>query len=759
MVVEVLGVRHYSPGCARALLERLVALRPEIVLVEGPPDAQPLLPALLHDDMVPPVALLIYAARNPGAAAVYPFAVFSPEWHALRYALATQGCQARLADLPMAVYLASPREEEERGQDEDAPESPWGDLPLAAGYSSEEVMWEHLAETRLATDGLLDAVVEMAAALQGDAGPPPLKLLPQREAAMRQAIRDAQREGFVRIAVVCGAAHAPALKQLDQEKADAALLRGLPRTEVEASWIPWTYSRLTRRSGYGSGVQAPGWCEHLWLHPGPDRAPHWMSYVASVLREAGFGASPALVIEAVHLAQALAELRGLSAPGLLEFHQATEVTLCHGASEPLHLVRDRLEIGDRQGSVPSSTLAVALQRDLELQQKKLRLAPSAEPRTLDLDLRGETDLARSRLLHRLNALGVPWGEYQPVSAGKQGTFHEIWRLEWRPELALCIIEANVWGTTVGEAATARLVAEGSVAQTLPRLTDLLSQALFSDLADAIKALLASVEAACAHTTDEGHLIDALLPLARVARYGDARQTRLERLAPVIEVLFERAVIGLPHACLSLDDAAARTMLPSIDRLQESVLLLSSQERSERWFAVLRQVSELGDRAHGLVRGRCVRLLLDQRQMSGEDLLRLASLVLSPLASPGSAASWVEGVVRGSVTLLLHQEELWTALDAWLTGLEPDVFLGLLPLLRRAFASFGEQERLALREKVQFLSGASPAGTARASTETGNAPPEGSVVEGLVVLDVSRANAVLPVLEQILKEKKSHGHRR
>lgn len=81
--VEVYGVRHHGPGSARSLLTALEAYGPDAVLIEGPADADPLLAWAVAEGMAPPVALLAYAADDPGAAAFWPFAVFSPEWQAL----------------------------------------------------------------------------------------------------------------------------------------------------------------------------------------------------------------------------------------------------------------------------------------------------------------------------------------------------------------------------------------------------------------------------------------------------------------------------------------------------------------------------------------------------------------------------------------------------------------------------------------------------------------------------------------------------
>ena len=111
MGITIFGVRHHGPGCARSLRAALEQLQPDMVLVEGPPDAQNVLHLLTHKDMRPPVALLIYAPDNPKRAVYYPFTTFSPEWQALSYAL-SHGIPARFMDLPQAFQLGNKAEAE-----------------------------------------------------------------------------------------------------------------------------------------------------------------------------------------------------------------------------------------------------------------------------------------------------------------------------------------------------------------------------------------------------------------------------------------------------------------------------------------------------------------------------------------------------------------------------------------------------------------------------------------------------------------------
>ena len=267
--VHVFGIRHHGPGSARALHTALDALVPDVILVEGPPDADALDADELvgfvgHEQLRPPVALLVYPPEDPGRGIFYPFAVFSPEWQALSWAAAHR-VPARFMDLPQAMQLASEgAEREARSAD------PLEALARAAGYDDPEQWWEHAIEQRLEPAGLFAGLLEAMAALRAGAPDPGLRER-QREAYMRRSIRVALKEGFERIAVVCGAWHAPALADPGPAKADDALLKGLARTKVDTTWIPWTHSRLSFRSGYGAGVGSPGWYAHLWT--APDRAP------------------------------------------------------------------------------------------------------------------------------------------------------------------------------------------------------------------------------------------------------------------------------------------------------------------------------------------------------------------------------------------------------------------------------------------------------------------------------------------------------
>jgi hypothetical protein len=247
---------------------------------------------------------------------------------------------------------------------------------------------------------------------------------------MRQSIRKAKSEGYTRIAVVCGAWHAPALVDLSGVKIDKTLLAGLAKVKVAATWAPWTYDRLSYQSGYGAGVESPGWYEHLW-ESDDNVTIRWMTKIGWLLREHDLSASPAHIVEAVRLAETLASLRGMSSPSLVEMNEAAQTIFSFGNELQMRLIREKLIIGSCLGAVPPETPMVPLQADIERTQKQLRLSPDSIAKVYDLDLRKDNDRSKSYFLHRMSLLGIQWGMLQRVH-GARGTFHEIcMEIQWR----------------------------------------------------------------------------------------------------------------------------------------------------------------------------------------------------------------------------------------------------------------------------------------------------------------------------------------
>lgn len=720
MAVHILGIRHHGPGSARNIKSFLEELKPDIVLVEGPPEANEILQWASHREMKPPVAILCYQPENPQQSSFYPFAEFSPEWQAILYAR-KNNIHVGFIDLPMVNHFAVENEMKKEMQEKKSDvgnivqmnhsisnnevpfdevaeirKNPMSYLAEAAGYTDGEKWWEHTFEYRQNNEEVFDAVREAMEALHESFPNKDDKMEQLREAHMRKMIRQAEKEMFQKIAVVCGAWHAPSLVNMPKQKEDNDLLKGLPKVKVECTWIPWTYNRLSYFSGYGAGISSPGWYEHIWKHPG-DNGTLWMAKVARLFREKQMDTSVAHVIEAIRLAESLASLRHLHKAGLEELNEATLSVLCNGENILLALVNRELIIGDKIGEVPNDIPKPPLQLDIESTQKRLRLPATADWKDYILDLRKENDLERSIFLHRLKILDIKWGERTDVSG--KGTFKEQWRLQWDPSFSIDIIEKGTYGNITEEAASKYVIEQAEKAESLAAVCALLADCIPAELPGAIEIPIQQVNNLAAASGDVIQLMEVIPGLVNITRYGNVRNTDADLVLGIVNSMITRICISLPAACTGIDEDAALHLFNLFFKMNDAVNLLQQTEITQMWQQTLTAVAG-GKNSSPVIAGYATRLLVDHKLIAGNDLVKVFYYAMSAATAPAVTASWLEGFLKGSGTLLLLDNDLWGIINEWIKQLDKDVFTQVLPLLRRTFSNFSQSERRKLGEKVK-----------------------------------------------------------
>lgn len=696
--IHLLGIRHHGPGSCRNILQALEQIRPDLILLEGPAEAETLMPFIADGQMTPPVALLGYQPDVPQNAVFYPFADFSPEWQALRYAL-REKVALRFFDLPLAHSLAFTSEEEddrEQGEPQLPSRDPFDLLVQAAGYPDGESWWNMNIEQRKDNTDIFEAVKEAVQALR--------EALPEhtshrdliREAWMRRMIRAAQKEPFERIAVICGAWHVPALENMPKVKDDNELLKGLAKVKVECTWIPWTYDRLTFRSGYGAGIDSPGWYDYLWRYPNDDGT-LWVSHIADLLRKKNMDISVAHVIETVRLAQATAALRGMSAPTLDEYNEAVTTVMGFGDDMLLQLIKESLVVGNRLGSVPDGVPKVPLLIDVERLQKRLRVPFTAEIKEMTLDLRKETDLERSLFFHRLALLDIDWAK--PEAATGKGTFKERWTLYHKPEQIVCIIEKAIWGNTVEEAVQKYISNRMAGITHIPELTHLLDRVIPANLPKLVEAMTIQLDRLSAASTDIVEMMEAVPDLVNIVRYGDVRHLDFSQVGNMLRAMIARILAGGLLVCINIDEEAAGELLEHLSATDYAVATLDDDELTGMWYEFVQQIRNSSS-AHPMLSGYAMRILNDKGKISPEEMQRILSFYSSVGNAPSDIAYWFEGFLRASGSVLLLDDNLWQLVNGWLCGLSDENFMELLPVIRRTFSNFSPAERRKLGEKAK-----------------------------------------------------------
>jgi hypothetical protein len=719
---HLFGIRHHGPGSAALLKGALDALDPVCVLIEGSPEGDALIDFAALPGMKPPLAMLFYAADEASNAIFMPFAEFSPEWVAMRWALAL-GRPVRFIDWPASVSLALAKKERdaelaapetEEGRPENFKEKsevgarqlrslrfdPLDMLAEAAGYSDGEAFWNGLIEQHGGSQSPLDvfaaievAMTEARSHQYAQDGVEAAEQLRQarREAFMRGHIRDALKEHAGDVAAVVGAWHVGGLRAETTIAEDRAMIKDLPRIKVEATWAPWSDGRLSYASGYGAGVISPGWYRHLWnLYSNPEhRSPEsfaalWQAQTAALLRAEGHDASTASAIEAARLALGLASIRGLSMPGLSEMRDASLSALCHGDDGQLSVVERKLYIGSRIGEIDGAVPQMPLARDFELWRRKTRLKTEEAPSEATLDLRSDAGLLKSTFLHRLNLIDIGWGRLVEAEAGR-GTFREIWRLAWTPEMTVGLAEALVWGVTIEQAAAVATVERARKAEGIARLSDLVRGALVADLPEAAGICISLLQAAAVQTSDITDLMNAVAPLARIVRYGTARKLPEEEMRALIVALSAEINAGVRIGSHQLDEQATASRTTAMRAYDEALGLFGDAALIEDWH---RQLAIMVDdeQVAAAVAGVSLRRLHDLALWDEASVTAAFSRhVLGETAA--RAGAFIEAFLTGSAEVLIQDQTLLFLIDEWLCGLDETVFVESLPLLRRALSGF------------------------------------------------------------------------
>jgi Family of unknown function (DUF5682) len=714
--LHIFGIRHHGPGSARGLVAALAQLKPRKILIEGPAEASHLIAYAGRDQMTPPLAILVYASQDPSHASFYPFAAYSPEWCAMVWGN-ENNIPAEFIDLPCAYRLAkelaqSTEPDKEISEDIPLPDEPdtevnpqqqaltrdpFFHLATLAGYDDAEAWWNDIIEEGHHGDGHFSAIEHAVAALREHSEESTETL--QREAYMRLQIHKALQETDGAIAVVCGAWHAPALRDLSHIGADQKALNKLPKTKTEATWSPWSDRHLAAATGYGAGVSSPGWYQFLWRqgHQNLSLAATWQQRVAHLLRSEGLMTSTASVIEAARLSHSLAALRDRPSPGLAEMNDASLSVLCGGDLLPLKLIHERLIIGSTVGEVAPDVPQPPLQADLGKLLKKYRLKLETDTQDLTLDLRSEAGIAKSVLFNRLLLLNIPWGSFL-LSSGR-GIFRENWRLCWDPAFSVRLNEAIRFGPTIRRAALNSAIEQIEQAKTVADAAKLVEQCLLADLIQAAEQAITRLESLSVQGNEVSFLIDAVVPLVNILRYGTARPIPELTLRSLALSMINETLVRLPYSVQNLDEQESDALMKRLGSFQHAVYLLNDADIVGRWYALLNALIHTNTCNPG-IQGLAAHFLYDNGKLTAEELHKLLAQVMSYGTPPLHSARWLEGFLSGSAEIIIVDDALFLIMDEWLMTLPEDDFMETIPLIRRAFSGFGLSQRHRLLAKVR-----------------------------------------------------------
>lgn len=702
----VFGIRHLSPAGAYYVRDFLDQVKPKLVMIEGPSDFTELISDLGDKDVKPPMAVMAYTKELPIRTILYPFAEYSPEYQALLWAREHK-CPCRFCDLPSEIFMGI---RAERTSSFDV----YGALDKQSEDGDHETFWERVVEQCRDMQGYEKGAREFGKQLRKlsfEGGEDNRESL-VREAYMRRKIAEAVKEGIEleRIAVVTGAFHVEGILEGRPAMSDKEL-KALPKAETMKTLMPYSYYRLSERSGYGAGNHAPAYYEYLWhgfCRKEPDYgARRYLSSLSAFQRKHGGIVSAAEVMEAFRLASALAKLHESNIPALRDLRDGAVTCMGHGAFSELALAVADTEIGTKIGSLPQGLSQTSIQADFYEKLKELRLEKykSMTAASLTLDLRENLrvksekaafmDLNRSFFLHRLRVLGIKFASVQAVHQD-HATWAENWVLQWTPEAEIQIVEAVLKGDTVEQAAAFELKGRIEESQGISGLAQIVEEAFCCGMPIMLETAVAALQEMAVDAASVTEIADTAASLSVVIQYGDIRKLDRSPLIPILSQLFLRACLILPQEC-ACDDQAASTMAPAVGKLHEISIRHDFLDR-ERFVNVLSEIGARDD-LNTRLSGVAAALLLEQGIMDSEELGREVSRRLSRGIPAELGAGWFAGLSSRNHYALIARLTLWEKLSGYLDTLEEEEFKRALLFLRRAFADFTSLEKNQIAENL------------------------------------------------------------
>lgn len=740
--VNVIGIRHHSPACARLVKHVIQTTKPDAVLIEGPSDFTPRINELLLDHQLP-VALYSYSNKGDFAAqSWFPFLEYSPEYVAL-----TEGHKQNAAlhfiDLPHWYYRATADNERATVATLNRPPrytQVMHTLKQRFHCDSDDTLWDHLFESVDANDhqALAKLLTTYFIELRGnDPGSEQDRL---REKHMVDWLYWAEAK-FKRVLVVCGGWHKPALEKAlcEQRNQTSKINKNKPLFNVKkrattnakidkptipiadesvrtgSYLVPYAFRQVDALGGYRSGMPSPDYYQQVWENGTKKAGEQAVKKIVNRIRKADVSLSTADLLALTHTAQSLARLRGHAHPlrtDLLDALQTAVIKEALFAPAPWSgrkqlqqsdhpVIRAALLAltGDQRGRLASTTPLPPLLNDVEQRLTNHALVINTIHIEEIFDRRRADDVTKAQILWQLHCLGISGIKLVDTRAPKSArslipalNYEELWHLQLTDEWESSLIEAAVYGATLPGAAKQRLQQELQQNSGSPlNMSRLLMKGVRAGFLDFGKTMAIALSGSIMSHTNHGELATAVSELSTVALAGfwgeDAREMLEDTLAlfanRLLWLLDER--VGTGSSAMLDADVQATAVFNTLLQLRLPNLDTNST------LDTLHRLAITPNRPAGLrgaALGVCLQHLSEATHIDKTGLIKSQQ----PRHALGD---FLFGLFSCARDLATESDELISVIHGVVSQMGHEDFLVALPSLRAAFSWFPARERSAL----------------------------------------------------------------
>ncbi|MCI8541736.1 MAG: ChaN family lipoprotein [Lachnospiraceae bacterium] len=730
--IILLPVRHHSPACAFHVNRTIEEIRPAVILVEGPDNADALIPVMVHEETKAPFAIYYSYHDQSGRISeekahykcYYPFLDYSPELAALR-AGNRLGIRTAFIDLPYGDILAASREgrgllkaEEEKSNYNDDYLLSRNEYLLKlcerTGLRSFDEFWEKYFEL----NGMQKENVRWFGNLLVYCGlareNTPRESMEEdgclaREAYMAERIREhakrlAGTEG--KVLVVTGGFHTPGLKALLAGEEERKKHDKVPEKDQGVYLMPYSMEAADALNGYASGMPFTGFYQKIWDRTNESGTPCEDAVLDMIVaagketrRKEGY-LSTYDEICACAMARGLAGLRGKQEPGAYELLDAVLSSFVKGeynlaSDTPMRILR-RMMTGNAVGALCRQADVPPIIYDFQEECRRFGLKINSTLETeVTLSIFSNPKHRResmffNRMLY-LNTAFVRKIKGPNLQLKKdRNLMREIWKYKWSSQVNAALIEVSVYGATLEEAVIS-LVKEELKKELGARESALLLTRVFEmGLKDQTEPVFVRVHELLLQDTDFYSVAEALKSLMMMEELESLYGSRLD-FGELIAIGC-RKLIGLLPAMARIKDEDLDSCMNALKLLyrvtgRES---MAGQERSD-YFSVLEKMTRDGEINAGL--NGCVHGILygSGREAADEIEMVCKGYLGGTKEQLFSTAQFFRGLFFTARDLVFIGEQFVRMLDGFYGTVSEEEFMELLPKLRMAFAYFTPRE--------------------------------------------------------------------
>ena len=489
-------IRHHSPICSYHLMKIIDEYNPDCILVEGPENANRLIPVLTDENTKLPVAFYYYykdsrklvSEDGDDYKCYYPFLNASPEYNALLKAR-KMNIDFGFIDLPYGEILINTAENKGIRKEREI-QSYNDDYYLSenkffkaicekTGVRNFDEFWERYFET----DSLYGTTEDFIARMYTDC------YLIRENTHEEEMIKDGciVREYYMaenilkaaethsKVLVVTGGFHTPELYKLvnGSSKIKKVKTHNFGEDIQNVYAMAYSFEAADALNGYASGMQNPGFYNKVWeglsesLENNEEPNEVYNNVVMDTLLKCAKRSNKANLLitmsdisSAVTMYDGLARIRDKKSPGLYELYDCVQSCFIKGevnASSDLPLrFLSEIATGSEIGTLCDTAEKIPLLKDFEELSRKYRLKITdiIEQKT-ELDIFSKpTHMEISRFFYRLNFLGTGFAKRLKgadiINNVDRSRIREVWSYKRTIATDSALIDYSAYGGTIEE---------------------------------------------------------------------------------------------------------------------------------------------------------------------------------------------------------------------------------------------------------------------------------------------------------------------